>query len=431
MKLALFGGVPIRTKPYPAHRTTDNKDLDIAIQVMKEGILSDFEGSNNEWHLGGKYVKQAEAKWASYFDVKHVISVNSATSGLFAAVGAAGVGPGDEVITSPWTMTATASAIVVNNAVPIFADIDPETFCLMPEAIEKKITKRTKAIIVVHIYGHPADMDAIMALARKYNLVVIEDAAQSLGATYAGKQTGTLGHMGVHSLNGHKLIQTGEGGMIFTDDDEYAHRLQLIRNHAEAVVATGFPVKSLVNMIGWNYRMNEIEAAMSMTQLEKLAPLQHQRNQLERRLTAGISEFKGLITPEKRESCDHTYYRYALRVDQNILPVNAHSIVEALNAEGLDWYAGYTPLNLFPLYQQQIAFGDKGCPFKCPLYDGKPDYTLDSLPNVRHHMKYSFSTENVRPPLSELDMDMMIEGFAKVYKHMDQLADHEKAKEPC
>lgn len=168
-------------------------------------------------------------------------------------------------------MTATATAIVVNNAVPVFADIDPETFCLMPEAIEKKITSRTRAIVVVHIYGHPADMDGIMALAKRHNLVVIEDAAQSLGASYRGRQTGTVGHMGVHSLNCHKLIQTGEGGMIFTNDDEYAKRLQLIRNHAEAVVATGMPVKSLVNLIGWNYRMNEIEAAISMTQLDKLA----------------------------------------------------------------------------------------------------------------------------------------------------------------
>ncbi len=426
MTLALFGGNLIRKKLYPPHITIDQKDIDIVVDVMKEGILSDFEGSNNQWFLGGKYVKNAEAKWASYFGVKHVISVNSATSGLFAAVGAAGVGPGDEVVTSPWTMTATAAAIVVNNAVPVFADIDPETFCLMPEAVEKKITSRTKAIIVVHIYGHPADMDGIMALARKHNLVVIEDAAQSLGATYKGRQTGAIGHMGVHSLNCHKLIQTGEGGMIFTDDDEYANRLQLIRNHAEAGVATGIPVMSMVNMIGWNYRMNEIEAAISMTQLDKLALLQEQRNNLELYLSSGIKNFKGLILPSKKEGCDHTFYRYAIRVVPDELPVSVYTIVEALNAEGLDWYAGYTPLNLFPIYQQQIAFGEKGCPFKCPLYDGKPDYTLDSLPNVRHAMKYSFSTENVRPPLTVVDMDMMIEGFSKVYQNMDQLISYEK-----
>jgi len=428
MALALFGGTPVRKTSYPPHITTDRNDIDIVAEVMKEGILSDFEGSNNQWFLGGKYVKNAEAKWASYFGVKHVISVNSATSGLYAAVGASGIGPGDEVITSPWTMTATAAAIVVNNAVPVFADIDPETFCLMPETVEKKITSRTRAIIVVHIYGHPADMDGIMALARKHNLVVIEDAAQSLGAKYKGRQTGALGHMGVHSLNGHKLIQTGEGGMIFTDDDEYANRLQLIRNHAEAGVATGIPVESMVNMIGWNYRMNEIEAALSMTQLDKLALLQEQRNQLERYLTAGIKAFKGLMTPCTKEGCDHTFYRYAIRVVPDQLPVSAHTIVDALNAEGLDWYAGYTPLNLYPIYQQQIAFGNKGCPFKCPLYKGNPDYTLDSMPNVQHHMQYSLSTENVRPPLSFEDMDMMLEGFAKVYKNLDRLAEYEAHK---
>ncbi len=426
MTLALLGGKPVRPNPYPPHITTGKEDMEITMEVMREGILSDFEGSNNQWFLGGKYVKMAEKEWAAYFGAKHCISMNSATSGLYAAVGAAGVGPGDEVITSPWTMTATAAAIVVNNAVPIFADIDPETFCLLPDDVERKITPRTKAIMPVHIYGHPADMDGIMALAKKHKLVVIEDAAQSTGIRYKGKMTGCIGHMGIHSLNCHKLIQTGEGGMVFTDDDDLAQRLQLIRNHAEAVVGTGMAVKSLVNMVGWNYRMNEVEAAISMTQLRKLKTLQEERYLLADHITSGIKKFKGLLTPTIREGCEHTYYRYAVRLDPAAVPITAHTLVEALNAEGLDWYAGYKPLNLFPVYQEQIAFGDKGCPFKCPLYKGKPDYSLDSLPNVRRHLKYSFSTENVRPPLTIADMDLMLEGFDKVYKNMDKLVEWEK-----
>ncbi|PYV82388.1 MAG: hypothetical protein DMG05_28235 [Acidobacteria bacterium] len=142
-KLAIRGGEPIRRKPYPPFLTTGEEEAQVAAEVMRRGILSDFEGSNNEYFLGGKEVQSFEKEWAEYFGVRHAVSVNSATSGLMAAVGAAGVGPGDEVITTPWTMTATATAVVVNNAVPIFADITEDTLTLSPAAVEKRITPRT------------------------------------------------------------------------------------------------------------------------------------------------------------------------------------------------------------------------------------------------------------------------------------------------
>lgn len=425
MKLALFGGKPVRKKPYPPHITTGKEEIEAGIKVLKTGILSDFEGSNNQWFLGGPRVKEMEKFWASYFGVKCAISMNSATSGLFAAVGAAGVGPGDEVITTPWTMTATATAIVVNNAVPIFADIEPDTFCISPEDIKRKISPRTKAIIPVHIYGYPADMDPIMKIAEEHNLIVIEDSAQSPGARYKGRLTSTIGHMGIHSLNCHKLIQTGEGGVVVTNNDDFALKLQMIRNHAEAVVATGMKVKSIVNMVGWNYRLNEIEAAMAIIQLKKLKRLQKQRTRLANYLTKKLSKFAGLLLPAIKPDCDHTFYRYAVRLDPKVIPVSAPTFVKALNAEGLDWYAGYHPLNMYPMYQEKTAFGNLGCPFACPHYKGEPDYSLDSLPNVRHHLKYSFSTENVRPPLTYEDMDLMIEGFEKVFQNIDRLEEFE------
>jgi len=425
MTLALLGGKPVRSNPYPPYLTIEQDDIERAIEVLKTGILSDYEGSNNEWFMGGKYVKEAEARWASYFKVKHAIAMNSATSCLYAAVGAAGVGPGDEVITTPWTMTATATAVVVNNAVPVFADIDMDTFCISPEDIEKKISKRTKAIMPVHIYGHPAAMNEIKEIANTHNLTVIEDAAQALGAEYNGEFTGTIGDMGVYSLNCHKQIQTGEGGVVVTNDDELALRLQMIRNHAEAVVATGLEPSSLFNMVGWNYRMNEIEAAISIAQLNKMERMQKNRDALAHYLTENLSRFKGIITPSIKAGCSHVYYRYAVRINPAEIPVTARTIVEALNAEGLDWYSGYMPLNMFPIYQKQIAFGDKGCPFKCPLYDGSPDYSLKSLPTVRHHMEWSLSTEHVRPPLKTEDMDMMVMGFEKVLNNMDELFAYE------
>ena len=377
--LALFGGRPVRNRPYPPHVTTGEEEKQAAIRVLESGILSDFEGSNNEWFLGGPEVKAFEEEWACYFDVKHAVSVNSATSGLMAAVGAAGIGPGDEVITTPWTMAATAIAPVVYNAVPIFCDIEADTFCMAPRSLEEKITTRTKAIMPIHIYGHPAEMEEIMAVAEKHGLLVIEDAAQSPGVRHKGRMTGTIGHMGVYSLNCHKIIQTGEGGMVVTDDDEMARRLRLIRNHAEPVIATGMAVKSLVNMIGWNYRMNEIEAAIGREQIKKLNTLIRQRRSLVDYLTEKLTVYEGLITPTIRPFCEHSFYRYALRIDPEIISVSAPTIVKALNAEGMDFYAGYLPINQYPIYQQQIGFGNQGCPFKCPWYKGCPDYTLETL----------------------------------------------------
>lgn len=419
--LALFGGKPVREKDYPAHKTTGIEEKDAAIRVLESGILSDFEGSNNQWFLGGPEVKAFENEWAEYFSVKHAVSVNSATSGLMAAVGAAGIGPGDEVIATPWTMAATAIAIVVYNAVPIFCDIEPDTFCMSPTSFERKITPRTRAVMPVHIYGHPAAMDDIVSIARKNSLVVIEDAAQSPAMHYNGKMTGTIGDMGISSLNCHKIIQTGEGGVIMTDDDGLAHKLQLIRNHAEAAIATGMVVKSLVNMIGWNYRMNEIEAAIGREQLKKLAGLLRQRRELVDYLTDKLKKYDGLIMPSVREGCEHSFYRYPLRIDPVKVHVPAPRIVEALNAEGMDFYAGYFPLNLYPIYQQQIGFGKKGCPFKCPWYDGSPDYSLDGLPNVRHAMQWSFSTEVIHPPLTFEDMDEIDLAFEKVWGDLEHL----------
>ncbi|MBF0557341.1 MAG: DegT/DnrJ/EryC1/StrS family aminotransferase [Nitrospirae bacterium] len=422
MKPALLGGTPVRTKPYPVHITTGQEEKAAALRVIESGILSDFEGSNNQWFLGGAEVKAFEKEWSSFFGVKYGVSVNSATSGLMAAVGAAGVGPGDEVITVPWTMTATAAAILVNNAVPIFCDIEPDTFCMSPASLESRITSRTKAVIPVHIYGHPAEMDAIMQIAERHSLIVIEDASQSPGMRYKGRLTGTIGHMGVFSLNCHKIIQTGEGGVITTNDDELALKLQLIRNHAEAVIATGMPVKNLINMIGWNYRLNEIEAAIGREQLKKLSDLLRQRRELADYVTQGLKRFDGLITPAIKEGCEHSFYRYPLRLDPMKIKVSAPRIVEALNAEGMDFYAGYLPLNEFPIYQQQVGFGEKGCPFKCPWYGGSPDYSLDLLPNVAHAMNWSLSTEIIRPPLVFEDMDEIIQAFDKVWNNLSLLS---------
>ena len=218
-KLALLGGSPVRTRLFPASRVIGPDEVEAARKVAESEILSRYLGV---WHpdfFGGPQVQAFEREWAEVYQTRHAIAVNSATSGLYAAVGAAGVGPGDEVIVSPFTMTASAIAPLIFNAIPVFADIDPETYTLAPEGVAARITPRTKAIIVVHIFGQPADMDPLMTLANRHGLTVIEDCAQAPFAAYKGRPVGGLGHMGVFSLNYHKHIHTGEGGLVTTNDD--------------------------------------------------------------------------------------------------------------------------------------------------------------------------------------------------------------------
>jgi len=417
-KLALLGGSPVRKKKYPPHVTTGAEEKKEVLKVLKTGVLSAYEGANTEYFLGGEQVQKLERDVEKKFGVKHAVAVNSCASGLAAAVGAAGVGPGDEVIVTPWTMTASAAAILVYNAIPVFSDITEDTFNLDPQALEKSITDRTKAIMVVHIFGHPADMNEIMEIARKHDLVVIEDAAQSIGGLYKGKYTGTVGDIGVFSFNSNKIIQCGEGGVAITDDDELALRLQLIRNHAEAVIATGMKVKSLVNMLGWNYRMNEIEAAISRVQLRKLNGFLKARRKLVKYLDKKLQSIEGITTPVVKEGCTHTYYRYALKID---VPVPTELFLRALNAEGMEFLPPYEPLYMQPLYQKKIVFGDKGCPFSCAYYNRDIKYVRGLCPTAESLCKRVISTEVIRPPLGFKDMDEIDTTFKKVTDNLDKL----------
>jgi len=420
-KLALHGGKPVRNKPYPPNITTAEEEISAVIQVMKKGVLSDFEGANTKYFMGGEQIKLLEKEWAERFGVKYAVTVNSATSGLYAAIGAAGIGPGDEVIVTPWTMTATAAAILVYNAIPVFCDITTETFNIDPAKLESLINERTKAIMVVHIFGNPADMDEIMRIAKKHNLTVIEDVAQAPLALYHGRLTGTIGHMGVFSLNSNKIIQAGEGGIVTTDDDELANRLQLIRNHAEAAIATGKKVKSLVNMLGWNYRMNEIEAAIARVQLTKIEDLLERRRALVAHLEKQLKKIPGIITPVVKNNTTHSYYRYALKLDPEKISVPAQIFVKALQSEGIDFYPSYDLLYLQPLYQQRIVYGAEGCPFTCHHYTGNVDYSKGICPNAEALGSQVFSTEIVRPPMTISDMDEIVHAFEKIMSNIEHL----------
>ncbi|HTH16554.1 MAG TPA: DegT/DnrJ/EryC1/StrS family aminotransferase [Magnetospirillum sp.] len=431
-QLALLGGNPLRSRPFPAYRTMGKEEEAAATRVIKSGVLSRFLGV---WHpdfFGGPEVQAFEAEWAQSHQAKHAISVNSNTSGLFAAIGAAGVGPGDEVIVSPYTMTASAIAPIIFNAVPVFADIDPVSYCLSTETIAPRITPRTKAVVVVHIFGQPADMDPIMELAAKHNLIVIEDCAQAPFATYRGRPVGTLGHMGVFSLNYHKHIHTGEGGVVTTNDDRLAERLQLIRNHGENVVAAK-GVTDIAGILGFNFRLGEIEAAIGREQLKKGPSLIASRKANVAYLESRLAGIPGLSLPHVPAEVEHVYYLHAMRWDAAKGGIKRSTFAKAVKAElapfelreheGVLLGEGYVrPLYLQPMYQQQIAYGGKGCPFACPHYEGKPDYAPGLCPETeKAHFHDVLTHEFIRPPMSRQDLDDVANAFHKVAENIEAL----------
>ncbi len=429
--LAALGGTPVRTAPFPAHNTIGEAEIQAATRVLESGILSRYLGAWHDYFLGGPTVRAFEADWAGYVGTRHAVAVNSATSGLFAAVGAAGVGPGDEVIVPPLTMAASATAAVAFNAVPVFADVDSRTFCLDPEAVRRRITPRTKAVIAVHWFGQPADMDPIMELAGQHGITVIEDAAQAPSATYKGRMVGTLGHMAVFSLNYHKHIHTGEGGVVTTNDDGLAERLQLIRNHAEAVVARK-EVPSLVNLVGFNFRLGEIEAAIGQQQLRKLEDLVARRLDNVRTLEQRLSRLPGLTMPHVPEGVRHVYYTHGMTYDETVLGVPGARVAEALRAElppttlrepegPLIGFGGVRPLYMLPMYQNLVGYGSVGCPFKCPHYAGTLDYAPGSCPNAEQAHRSLLVHELIHPTMGPRDMGDVADAFEKVWEHAGEL----------
>lgn len=427
-KLAILGGEKVRKELFPAYKVIGKEEEDAVVQVLRSGILSKYLGCWADDFYGGPQVQALEKEWAEHFGVKHAISVNSATSGLYCAAGAIGLNPEDEVIVSPYTMAASATAPLIYNAIPVFADIEKEHFCLDPASIEERITEKTKAIIVVDIFGQPYDAERINAIAKKHHLYVIEDTAQAPGAKYKGKFAGTLGDIGVFSLNYHKHIHCGEGGIVVTDNDELAERVRLIRNHAEAVVgAKG--TKNLNNMIGFNLRMTEVEAAIAREQLKKLDWLLEERQKNVAYLEEKLDKIPFLRVPKVREGCEHAYYVHPIFFDKEQAGVSRETYIDAVKAElmpitlreaeGVSIGCGYVkPLYLQPLFQEKIAYGDHGYPF-C---NSKVDYSRGICPNCEQlHFETLFTHELMRPFMTKEDLDDVVTAFYKVYENIDEL----------
>ncbi len=428
-KLAINGGTPVRTKKITPRRPITEDDKKAVMEVMDSGHISMFFGSPGPKWLGGKKVKEFESNWCSMFGYKHGISVNSWTTGLMAAVGAVGVEPGDEVICSPYTMSASATSVLFYGGIPVFADIDPDTFNMDPKSIAQKISPRTKAILVVHLFGQPCDMDEIMALAKKHNLKVIEDGAQSPGVRYKGRYVGTIGDIGGFSLNYHKHIHTGEGGMLVTEDDDLALRCQLIRNHGENLVES-LGVKDISNCIGSNYRLTELQAAIGVVQLTKLDHCLKHRNKLADYFSKRLSAFPFLTPAVVKPGNEHAYYLYPIKLDETKLGLSRSTFVNAVLKEFPTpdiWEqtplapAYGKPLYLNPVYQTQTAIGKKGFPFSMNP-SVKYDYSKGSCPVVERMYEHEMITcPLIHEEVNESDLDDLIRAIEKVHENIGEL----------
>ncbi len=415
--LALFGGPKIRRDPFPPHPMMGEEEKKAVLEVLESGNLSTFRAEAGKNFLGGKKIREFEDNFAKYIGTKYAIAFNSATSALHAAVVGVGVKPGEEVIVPPYTFTSTATSVLMNNSIPVFADVESDIFCLDPKSIEKNISSLTRAIIPVHLFGHPAEMDKIISIAKNHNLRVIEDCAQAVGAKYKGKTVGSIGDCGIFSFQETKSVSTGEGGMLVTNDEKIVEIARMVRNHGEAILEDQKERTYKTEFLGWGYRMTELEAAIGIEQLKKLDDCNKIRNNLVERLTKEIDKIDGLSFT-KRDYVKHAYWFYAFRFDELKIGITRDQFVQALNAEGIPFGQGYVkPLYLSPIYHE-------GKPFPFKYYKGSVSYEKGICPvTEKLHEKELVLTLILRPPATENDVDDIISAINKIISNKKEFVD--------
>lgn len=445
-KLAIDGGKPVRTTEFRSRPYITEETIDRVAALLREGRLTRFIGSpvpgTNEIiglkssqaedlgnvfsFLGGPSVRKLESKWSELHKVDYCIAVNSATSGLTAAIMALDIGPGDEVICSPFSFTASATSIVLANAIPVFADIDLDTFCLSPEAAESSITESTKAIMSIHWNGNAGDFGEIMSIAKSKGLKVIEDAAQTPGILYEGKFLGTHGDAGVYSLNEPKNIMTGEGGIIATNSRETAIKCRLIRNHGEAIPDQDSTDDFVVNAVGYNFRLVELLAEIGVLQLDHLARLNKTRKENYGYLVGKlVQEFGDHLKPQKiTNPGSYSAYTAGFRWISKESGIHRDIVAHVLRSEGIPVASGVSRLmSDNPLFQRQLAYGRGHCPFSCHLYERRGQYSIPELPNAKRLQDEEYlGFFQIGWPNTVEDMDDIVEGFRKIVANKTRLA---------
>lgn len=299
--------------------TPESKAL--VAKALEEGWISS----------AGPYIEQFEKEFARYLGVKHAISVNTGTAALHIALLAAGIGEGDEVIVPAFTMAASWMAIMYTGAIPVFVDVEPDIYTINPNLIEQAITPKTKAIMPVHIYGHPSDMDPILKVAKAHNLLVIEDAAEAHGATYKGRLTGTIGDINAFSFYANKIITTGEGGMVTTDNDEFASLARRMKDLAHSQKK-----RFIHDALGYNYRLTSMQAALGSGQLKHIGDFLKTKTHMAEMYNQGLKDVPGLTLPSTRDWATHVYWMYAILIDQDKFGMDKDAFRTKLLEKGVD-----------------------------------------------------------------------------------------------
>ena len=374
-RLAVEGGTPVRTEALPLEPDITEDEVEAVLDVMRSRRLS---------QLAGKYVEDFEVEFARYIGTRYAVAANSGTSALSLAVAALRIGTGDEVVLPPYTFVATANGILQQNAIPIFADIEKATFNLDPGKLEARISEKTRAIMPVHMMGYPCDMDAIMEIARKHNLFVIEDSAQAAGAEYKGRKAGSIGDVGCFSFYMNKNMTSGEGGMLVTNDADVAERAMTFRNHCRPAISNvpNVPAYNLFTGIGWNFRMSSLQAVIGRSQLKRLDEANRRRTMNAEFIRHHMRPFEWLRPQKILADTKPVYWFQAFRIDESS-KIKRDEFTAAVSAEGVK-AEGYTPIpvHLQELFTKQVGYGRTHCPFDCPVYGKNLQYQVGDCPEA-------------------------------------------------
>jgi perosamine synthetase len=380
--LAIEGGTPVRETYLPYGRQSiDESD----IQAVVEALQSD-------WLTTGPRVAEFEEAVAARVGSRYAVSFSSGTAALHGAAFAAGLKPGDEAITSPLTFAATANCVLYQGATPVFADVSPDTLNLDPLEVERKITPHTKAILPVDYGGQPADLDSIKELARKHDLIVIEDACHALGAEYKGERVGSISHMTVFSFHPVKHLTTGEGGMVTTDDPGYATTLRQFKNHGITSDVQQRQAKGEwfyeMHLLGYNYRLTDIACALGTQQLLKLESNLKRRREIAARYTASFADVAAVSPPKMRNDVNPAWHLYPVRLQLQHLEGTRDDIFRALRGENIGVNVHYIPVHLHPYYQQRFAYAKGTFPvaerayeelISLPMFHGMHDGDVEDV----------------------------------------------------
>jgi perosamine synthetase len=348
--LAIRGGPPVRRTLLPYGRqSVDESDVQAVVDVLR-----------SDWLTTGPKVGEFEEAFAAWVGARHAVSFSSGTAALHGAVFASGLKSGDEAITSPMTFAATANCVLYQGATPVFADVSPDTLNLDPEVAASRVTPRTKAILPVDYAGHPADLDPILQIAERRGLVVIEDACHAVGAEYRGRRVGSIAHMTVFSFHPVKHLTTGEGGMVTTNNPDFAQTLRRFRNHgissdARQRQSAGRWQYEMV-LLGFNYRLTDLGCALGITQLQKLGPNLARRREIAARYSSAFSKMPGVVPPCIRADVNPAWHLYAIRLDLSKLSAGRAEIFEALRAENIGVNVHYIPVHYHPYYRERFGY---------------------------------------------------------------------------